>query len=105
MELLGTVQILKFGGALLLVLALMLGLSLVMRRVNAGSGLGVSAAKRRLKIVEILPIGARHRAILLKRDGVEHLVILSPTGETVVESGITPPAQTNVQADAETGNA
>jgi flagellar protein FliO/FliZ len=94
MDVLSTIQILKFGGALLLVLALMLGLSAIMRRVNAGQGIGLQGQKRRLKIVEVLPIGARHRAVLIKRDDVEHLVILSPTGETVVESGITPPAGT-----------
>lgn len=94
MDVLSTIQILKFGGALLLVLALMLGLSAVMRRVNAGAGLGLNNQKRRLKIVEVLPIGARHRAVILKRDDVEHLVILSSTGETVVESGITAPAET-----------
>lgn len=94
MDVLSTIQLLKFGGALLLVLALMLGLSAVMRRVNAGNGLGLNPQKRRLKIVEVMPIGARHRAVLLKRDDVEHLVILSSTGETVVESGITAPAET-----------
>ncbi len=92
MNMLDVVQLLKFGGALLLVLALMLGLSILMRRVNAGGGMGVPGAKRRLKIVETLPVGARHRAVLIKRDHVEHLVILGPTGDTVVESGITPPA-------------
>lgn len=94
MDVLSTIQLLKFGGALLLVLALMLGLSAIMRRVNAGQGVGLQGQKRRLKIVEVLTIGARHRAVLIKRDDVEHLVILSSTGETVVESGITPPAGT-----------
>lgn len=94
MDVLSTIQLLKFGGALLLVLALMLGLSAIMRRVNAGNGLALNGQKRRLKIVEVLSIGTRHRAVLIKRDDVEHLVILSSTGETVVESGITSPAET-----------
>jgi len=92
MDVISTVQLLKFGGALLLVLGLMLGLSLVMRRLNAGSGL-IAPGKRRLKIVEMMPLGARHRMILVKRDDREHLVILGPAGETVVESGITPPVE------------
>lgn len=93
MDIIDSVQILKFGGALLFVLALMLGLSLLMRRLNAGAGM-LPANKRRLKIVEMMPLGARHRMLLVRRDDREHLVILGPTGETVVESGIVPPAET-----------
>lgn len=93
MDVINSLQILKFGGALLFVLALMLGLSLLMRRLNAGSGM-LPAGKRRLKIVEMMPLGARHRMILVRRDDREHLVILGPTGETVVESGITAPVET-----------
>jgi flagellar protein FliO/FliZ len=33
-------------------------------------------------------LGPRHRLILLRRDEVEHLVIVGPGSETVVESGI-----------------
>ncbi len=95
MEILGLADIMKFAGALLFVIALMLGLSLIMRRLNSGSGLSLSPAQRRLKIVEILPLSARQRLVLIKRDNTEHLVILGPTGETVIESGITPPTSTN----------
>ena len=93
MDVINSLQLLKFGGALLFVLALMLGLSLIMRRLNSGTGL-LPPNKRRLKIVEMMPLGARHRMILVKRDDREHLVILGPAGETVVESGITPPVET-----------
>ncbi|MGZ9109310.1 MAG: FliO/MopB family protein [Micavibrio sp.] len=93
MDVINSLQLLKFGGALLFVLALMLGLSLIMRRFNSGSGL-IAPNKRRLKIVEMMPLGARHRMILVKRDDREHLVILGPAGETVVESGITAPVET-----------
>lgn len=96
MEVLGLAGLMKFVGALLFVLALMLGLSLIMRRVNAGNGLanglGLAASRRRLKIIETLPLSARHRLVLIKRDDTEHLVILGPAGETVVEGGIVPPA-------------
>jgi hypothetical protein len=45
----------------------------------------------------------RRRLVLLRRDDVEHLVILSPTGETVVETGIPvpPAAETRAEARAE----
>ncbi len=93
MDVINSLQLLKFGGALLFVLALMLGLSLIMRRFNSGTGM-IAPNKRRLKIVEMMPLGARHRMILVKRDDREHLVILGPAGETVVESGITAPVET-----------
>lgn len=98
---LDAVQMMKFGGALLLVLALMLGLSLLMRRINAGSGIGLNAGNRRLKIVEILPLSPRQRLILIKRDDREHLVILGPTGETVVESGIIPKTDPKTETQTE----
>jgi hypothetical protein len=36
-------------------------------------------------------IGPRHKLFLLRRDGVEHLLLVGPNGASVVENGI--PAQ------------
>lgn len=91
MELLSATQLLKFFAALAFVLGLMGGLGVIMRRINArAGGLALTGNKRRLRIVEILPVDHRRKLILLRRDGKEHLVILGPTGETVIESGIEP---------------
>jgi flagellar protein FliO/FliZ len=90
MDLITAPQLIRFAAALVLVVAMMIGLGLVMRRVNAGSGF-VPGQKRRLKIVEVTNLDHRHRLYLIRRDDREHLVILGPTGETVVESGIIPP--------------
>ena len=38
-------------------------------------------------------IGPRQRLYLLRRDGVEHLVIAGPEGMSVVESGIAAPQE------------
>lgn len=46
----------------------------------------------RLGIVEVRGLDARHKLVLVRRDGVEHLLVLGPGGQTVVETGITPPA-------------
>ncbi|RMD87103.1 MAG: hypothetical protein D6807_08505 [Alphaproteobacteria bacterium] len=43
---------------------------------------------RRLEIRETLGIDSRHRLILLARDGVEHLILIGPAGDRVIESGI-----------------
>ncbi len=87
----------RFLMALLFVLAMMGGLYLILKRLSSGGVAGLTTnAKRRLKISEILYLDSRHKAVLIKRDNdTEHLVILGPTGETVVESNITPPPQSD----------
>lgn len=82
-------QILRLVLALAFVLALMGGLAYVIKRLGLSTGMAATnGGKRRLKIVEALPLDARHRAVILQRDDKEHLVILGPNGETVVETGI-----------------
>lgn len=81
---------LKFAAALVFVLCLMGGLSYILKRFNIGQGGIISPSKKRMKIVEILPLDARRKAIILQRDTTQHLVILGASGETVVESNIEP---------------
>jgi flagellar protein FliO/FliZ len=47
--------------------------------------------RHRLSIVEIAPIDARRRLVLLRRDDTEHLILLGQTQDLLIESGITPP--------------
>lgn len=84
---------LKFVAALAFVLALMGGLALVLKRLNLGQT-QLSPTKKRLKTLEILPLDARRKLVLLQRDNIQHLVILGPSGETVIESGIIAPHET-----------
>ena len=52
---------------------------------------GPGGAKgKRLAIVEVQPLDARRKLVLLRRDKVEHLVILGNNQELVVEAGIAP---------------
>ena len=85
---------LKFLFALIFVLALMGGLAYLMKRLGWGQG-GISPLgsknKKRLKIVEILPLDARRKAVIIQRDDIQHLVLLSGSGETVVETNIKAP--------------
>ena len=46
---------------------------------------------RRLAIVEIMSVDPRRKLVLVQRDDKEHLILLSATGETVVETGIDAP--------------
>jgi len=76
---------LRFALALILVLGLIALLAWLLRRF----GMGVKMTKgRRLAVVEVQMLGPRHRMMLIRRDEVEHLVIVGPASETIVESGI-----------------
>ena len=76
---------LRFTLALILVLGLIALLAWLLRRF----GMGVKVGKnRRLGIVEVQMLGPRHRLMLIRRDEVEHLVVVGPGSETVIESGI-----------------
>lgn len=78
----------KFFAAFALVMGLMAGLALLLKKLNLGNIGMAGSEKRRLKIVELLPLDARRKAVLIRRDDVDHLVILGPSGETVVETNI-----------------
>ena len=47
-----------------------------------------SAADKRLAVVETLMVGPRQRLFIVRRDNVEHLVLSTPDGASVIESGI-----------------
>lgn len=93
MELMDSSQILKFVAALAFVLALMALLALIMRRVNHGGSM-MPLARRRLKLVETLPIDPRRRLAIVRCDDREHLLILGTNGETVVETNLKAPQDT-----------
>lgn len=88
---------LKFVFAFAFVLSLMGGLSYLLKRFNIGHAGMISPTKKRLKLVEILPLDGRRKAILIQRDDTQHLVILGASGETVVEKNITPPQELNTK--------
>lgn len=100
MKLIDLTQIAQLGAALAFVLALMGGLALLMRRFTQNHPVTMPQ-KRRLKIVESLPIDPRRRLVILRRDDREHLVILGPTGETVIETGIESPQDEVLKKAAE----
>jgi len=64
------------------------------RRFFMGRGIAerFGGRSRRLDVVEVRPLDARRRLVLVRRDAVEHLLVLGATSETVGETGIVPPA-------------
>jgi flagellar protein FliO/FliZ len=76
--------------ALLIVLALIFGVAWVARKFGVGGRLAARGGKRRLSIVEVLPLDGKRRLVLLRRDDVEHLVLIGTHDDVVVETAIRP---------------
>lgn len=90
-------DVLDLGGYLrfLLALAFVLGLiglvALALRRVGGQFGaLRRQPGARRLEIAEVLPLDGRRRLVLVRRDGREHLLLLGPQSDLVIERDIEP---------------
>jgi flagellar protein FliO/FliZ len=82
----------RFLLALVFVLALIGLLAWIARRYGVLRGtVRPAAGQRRLEVIEVVPIDSKRRLLLLRRDDTEHLILMSPTNELVVETGITPP--------------
>jgi flagellar protein FliO/FliZ len=82
------ISYLQFVLALVFVLALIGVAAIVARRLGLGHAAGPAGRRRRLSIEEVLPLDGKRRLVLLRRDAIEHLVILGPASETVVKHGI-----------------
>jgi flagellar protein FliO/FliZ len=77
----------KFLLTLVFVLGLIGGLAWAARRFGLAGRLAPNSGNkaRRLSVVEVMPLDARRRLVLLRRDDTEHLVLLGATGELHLE--------------------
>ena len=85
---------LRVAAALALVIVLVLGTGMLLRRY-AGGHVATGTRGRgpaRLAVVESRMLDGRHRLVLIRRDAVEHLILLGPQTPVVVETGIASPA-------------
>lgn len=88
-DVIGVGDLLRFVLALVFVVGLIGLLALLFKRYGGGLAFGGGPGGiRRLSIREALAVDARHRLVLVRRDGKEHLLLLGPQGAVVVESGI-----------------
>lgn len=91
--------LLRFALALVAVLLLIVALGWVLRRYGPG-GVGPRGGGRRIGVLESASVDAKRRLVLIRRDGVEHLLLLSPSRETVIETGISPPPNSHISGEA-----
>lgn len=74
--------------SLLLVFGLIVGAGLVARKIGARGGLlARRAGKRRLAVIEAITIDNRRRLVLVRKDGVEHLLLVGGATDLLVEQG------------------
>ncbi len=74
--------------ALAFVLALIAGATWLARRYLGSTVFTGLSARRRLSIVESLPIDGKSRLVLVRRDNAEHLLVIGPSSATVVEKDL-----------------
>jgi flagellar protein FliO/FliZ len=84
--------LLKLPLALALVIGLIFLVAYLVRRFGPFAGaLPSRRAAKRLGMVASQVIDNKRRLVLVRRDGVEHLLLLGGSQDLVIEQGITPP--------------
>lgn len=84
----------RLTAILLLIVGLILLAAWLIRRLGVGMSVARGAAKsRRLAILEVRPIDAQRRLVLVSRDETQHLLLIGGQNDLVVETGIAPPAE------------
>ena len=78
-------EIIRYVGALLLVLAL-IGAAGVAARKWGVPGVTRAVEQKRLAVVETLLMGPRQRLFIVRRDNAEHLIFAGPEGACLVEN-------------------
>ncbi|MCH7911025.1 MAG: FliO/MopB family protein [Candidatus Hydrogenedentes bacterium] len=80
---------LKFLMALVFVLGLIAVLAVIAKRFGLGNRGPLRRGKeKRLSVVETMPLDAKRRIVLVRRDDREHLIMLGAAGDLVIESDI-----------------
>jgi flagellar protein FliO/FliZ len=78
---------LRFLAALAFVLVLIWLATWAVRRLGLVRAFPKAGA-RRLSVVEVAPVDAKRKLVLLRRDEIEHLVLLGPASDVIVERAI-----------------
>ena len=95
-----TALLIKFLAAFAFVIGLMMLLSWGMKKAGlAGASLLPGGAKRRLRVVEYLPLDHKRKLILVRCDDKEHLIVLGPSSETVVDRNMPAPIATETSIE------
>lgn len=84
-------EVFRFIAALMFIIGLIGLCAYVAKRLGlANGGWHPTAAPKRLAIVEVKAIDAKHRLLLIRRDGKEHLILMGEQN-LLIEAGIDAP--------------
>lgn len=82
-------NILQTLASLGIVIALMLLAAAAFRHFSGGAfQMQAPGRKKRLSVAETRLIDHRSKLVLVRRDAVEHLILITPGGTTIIESDI-----------------
>ncbi|MFP4312717.1 MAG: FliO/MopB family protein [Alphaproteobacteria bacterium] len=90
MEIITFAQIAQLIVTLALVVGLMGGLALLIKKLGLAHSAPVNKTQKRLKIIESQPLDARRRLVLVQCDDKQHLVMLGINGDTIIKTDIEP---------------
>ncbi len=91
-------EIFRFVAALAFIIGLIGLCAMAAKRLGfAPGGAASNGSQRRLGIVEVKPVDAKHRLILIRRDGKEHLVLMGGEHALLIESGIDAPEAVEIE--------
>lgn len=93
-------DVLKFTATLGFVLSLIGGCAFLANRFNLLSNLGRRAGDSRLSIRESLTLDAKHRLMIVASGDREHVLLLGPSGDLVVETRQAVPSDSGISADS-----
>ncbi|WP_138380190.1 FliO/MopB family protein [Luteithermobacter gelatinilyticus] len=91
----------QFIIALLFVIGLILLLAYGAKRLGLAARVTINSPKaqeRRLNIVEVLTVDSKRRLMLIRRDNVEHLIMLGVEKDLVIEQNI--PCESGLDSSA-----
>ncbi|HCX66978.1 flagellar biosynthetic protein FliO [Parvibaculum sp.] len=94
-------EIFRFVAALAFILGLIGVCAILARRFGFAPGASPAGGQRRLGIVEVKAIDAKHRLLLIRRDGKEHLILTGGETPLLIESSIDAPAPAEVEQPAQ----
>jgi len=103
---------LQFFLALIFVLGLIGAVAVLLRHFGFGGAIRLQrrlkGERRRLEVTDVIPVDARRRLILVRRDDTEHLILLGMNDDILIESGIPSPelhteAEERIQSDDSSG--
>ncbi len=84
-------QLLRLAVALIIVLGLMGGLSFLLKKLGlVNMPQTKKGDKKRITLIESMPLDTRRRIVILQCDDKQYLVVLGPNGETMLDPDITP---------------